>query len=119
MPLKITADRGRWSSDGGAQRWLPFSNPQADSLLENQRKSGTLTFDFEGALGKIHIKAGMMINAEYGRLTGELAVAKMLQRTKGSFHLDPREMKTEVTIHRPTTTVLMDVARTMDERGNG
>jgi len=95
-----------------------ISIPDILQLLENQRKSGTLTFDFEGAMGKIHIKAGMMINAEYGRLTGELAVAKMLQRTKGSFHLDPREMKTEVTIHRPTTTVLMDVARTIDERGN-
>ncbi len=95
-----------------------ISIPDILQLLENQRKSGTLTFDFDGAMGKIHIKAGMMINAEYGRLTGELAVAKMLQRTKGTFHLDPREMKTEVTIHRPTTTVLMDVARTMDERGN-
>jgi hypothetical protein len=95
-----------------------ISIPDILQLLENQRKSGTLTFDFDGAMGKIHIKAGMMVHAEYGRLTGELAVAKMLQRTKGSFHLDPREMKTEVTIHRPTTTVLMDVARTMDERGN-
>jgi hypothetical protein len=95
-----------------------ISIPDILQLLENQRKTGTLTFDFEGAMGKIHIRAGMMVHAEYGRLTGEIAVAKMLQRTKGTFHMDPRELKTEVTIHRPTTTVLMDVARTLDERGN-
>jgi len=101
---------------GGSLEDIPM--PDILQLLENQRKSGTLTFDFEGAMGKIHIRAGTMVHAEYGRLTGEIAVAKMLKRTKGSFHLDPREMKVEVTIHRPTTTVLMDVARTMDERGN-
>jgi hypothetical protein len=40
----------------------------------------------------------------------------MLGKVKGSFHLDPRDPKTEETIHRPTTTVLMDAARSMDEK---
>jgi hypothetical protein len=57
-----------------------------------------------------------MVHAEYGRLTGEMAVGKMVQRTEGSFHFDPREPRTEHSIHRPTTTVLMDLARSMDEK---
>ena len=86
-------------------------------LLETQRKTGTLTFDFEGAMGKIHMVQGAMVHAEYGKLTGELAVQKMLVRTQGTFHFDPREPRTDRSIHRPTTTVLMDAARSFDERG--
>jgi hypothetical protein len=94
-----------------------ISIPDMLQLLEVQKKGGTLTLDFEGAMGKIFLKNGMMVHAEYGKLTGELAVAKMLHKVKGSFHLDPREPITDATIHRPTTTVLMDVARSLDEKG--
>ncbi len=86
-------------------------------LMEGQRKNGTLTLDFEGAVGKVHIKDGMMIHAEYGKMTGEKAVHRMLAKTKGTFHFDPREHKVERTINRPTTSVLMDAAREMDEGG--
>lgn len=95
-----------------------ISIPDILQLLEVQKKTGTLSLDFEGAMGKIYLKVGMMVNAEYGKLNGEIAVAKMLNKVKGSFHLDPRDPRTEVTIHRPTTAVLMDCARSMDERGN-
>ena len=91
--------------------------PDILQLMEVQRKSGTLSLDFEGAVGKIFMLGGSMVHAEYGKLTGEIAVHKMLHKTKGSFHFDPREPKTEKTIHRPTTTVLMDAARNMDEKG--
>jgi hypothetical protein len=93
-----------------------ISIPDILQLLETQRKSGTLTLDFEGAVGKIFLRGGRMIHAEYGKITGEIAVHKMLGKVKGSFHLDPRDPKTEETIHRPTTTVLMDAARSMDEK---
>ena len=88
-------------------------------LLDTQRKTGTLSLDFEGALGKIHMIRGGMVHAEYGKLTGELAVQKILLRTSGTFHFDPREPKTERSIHRPTTTVLMDAARAFDEKAGG
>ncbi len=91
--------------------------PDILQLMEVQRKNGTLTLDFEGAVGKIFIVNGSMVNAEYGKLKGETAVYKMLAKSKGSFHFDPREPKTEVTINRPTTSVLMDAAREMDESG--
>lgn len=91
--------------------------PDILQLMEIQRKSGTLTLDFEGAVGKIFIANGAMVHAEYGKLRGEVAVYKMLAKSKGSFHFDPREPKTELTITRPTTSVLMDAAREMDESG--
>jgi hypothetical protein len=91
--------------------------PDILQLCELQRKSGTLSLDFEGALGRIFFRQGNMIHAEYGKLTGEIAVYKMLNKAKGSFHLDPREPKAEQSIMRPTTTVLMDAARYLDEKG--
>jgi hypothetical protein len=86
-------------------------------LMEIQRKNGTLTLDFEGAVGKIFIVGGSMVHAEYGKLKGETAVIKMMNKHKGSFHFDPREPQVERTITRPTTSVLMDAAREMDESG--
>ncbi|MND01362.1 hypothetical protein D3C83_203300 [compost metagenome] len=53
---------------------------------------------------------------ENGKLTGEMAVQKILLRVAGTFHFDPREPKTERSIHRATTTVLMDAARAFDEQ---
>jgi hypothetical protein len=91
--------------------------PDILQLCEVQRKSGTLTLDFEGAMGKIFFRHGMMVHAEYGKITGEIAVYKMLNKVKGTFHLDPREPRTDQSIHRPTTTVLMDAARYIDEKG--
>jgi hypothetical protein len=41
----------------------------------------------------------------------------MLAKTKGSFHFDPREPQVDHSINRPTTSVLMDAAREMDEGG--
>jgi len=86
-------------------------------LMEIQRKNGTLTLDFEGAVGRVHIKDGMMVHAEYGKFTGEKAVFRMLSKAKGSFHFDPREHNVSRTINRPTTSVLMDAAREIDEGG--
>lgn len=91
--------------------------PDILQLMEMQRKNGTVTLDFEGAVGKIYIVGGAMVHAEYGKLKGEAAVCKMLAKSKGSFHFDPREPKVETTITRPTTSVLMDAAREMDESG--
>ena len=91
--------------------------PDILQLMEMQRKSGTLSLDFEGAYGKIYLMNGSMVHAEYGKVKGEGAVGKMLGKTKGSFHFDPREPKVEVTITRPITSVLMYAAREMDESG--
>ncbi|MCK6480637.1 MAG: FHA domain-containing protein, partial [Planctomycetes bacterium] len=77
--------------------------PDILQLMEVQRKNGTLTLDFEGAVGKVYIKDGMMVHAEYGKITGEKAVHRMLGKAKGTFHFDPREPKVERTINRPTT----------------
>jgi hypothetical protein len=86
-------------------------------LLEMQRKSGTLSLDFEGAYGKIFVLGGNMIHAEYGKIAGETAIYKMLKIHKGSFHFDPREPRVAPTINRPTTSVLLDASREMDEGG--
>ena len=91
--------------------------PDILQMMEMQRKNGTLTLDFEGAVGKIYLMGGSMVHAEYGKLKGETAVYKMLAKSKGSFHFDPREPKVEVSINRPTTSILMDAAREMDESG--
>ena len=93
--------------------------PDILQLLETQRKSGTLSLDFGGAAGKIHMVGGMIVNADYGKLTGEIAVHRMLGKTKGTFHFDPRVPKVDQVIHRATTTVLMDAARALDEKGQG
>jgi hypothetical protein len=93
--------------------------PDILQLLETQRKSGTLSLDFGGAAGKIHMVGGMIVNADYGKLTGEIAVHRMLGKAKGTFHFDPRVPKVDQVIHRATTTVLMDAARALDEKGQG
>lgn len=94
-----------------------ISIPDILQLLEMQRKSGTLRLDFDGAYGKIYVIEGSMVHAEYGKFTGENAVFKMLKKHEGSFHFDPREPRVQSTINRPTTSVLLDASREMDEGG--
>ncbi|MHC4923786.1 MAG: DUF4388 domain-containing protein [Planctomycetota bacterium] len=89
--------------------------PDILQLCEIQRKDGTLTLDFEGAVGKIFLLQGKMVHAEYGKIKGENAVFKMLMKKKGSFHLDPRAPECETTMTRDTTSVLLDASREMDE----
>jgi len=90
--------------------------PDVLQLLEMQRKSGTLHLDFGGALGRIYLLGGNMIHAEYGKITGETAIYKMVPQSKGSFRFDPREPRVEPTIRRPTTSVLLDASRALDEK---
>ncbi len=92
-----------------------ISIPDILQLMEMQRKSGTLTLDFEGARGKIFLEGGNAIHAEYGKFTGESAIFRMLKIHAGSFHFDPREPKVAATIGRPTTSILLDASREMDE----
>src|SRR6187549_303269 len=57
--------------------------------------------------GKIHIRDGEVIHAEYGNATGELAVRKMLELRGGELETDDLT-STPVSVRRPLASVLLD-----------
>lgn len=64
--------------------------------------------------GKLHIRDGEVIHAEYGEATGELAVRKMLELRGGELETDDLT-STPVSVRRPLASVLLDALVALDE----
>jgi Domain of unknown function (DUF4388) len=68
--------------------------------------------------GKLHIRDGEVIHAEYGGATGELAVRKMLELRGGELETDSLT-STPVSVRRPLASVLLDALVSLDEEHEG
>lgn len=68
--------------------------------------------------GKLHIRDGEVIHAEYRDATGELAVRKMLELRGGELETDSLT-STPVSVRRPLASVLLDALVALDEQNGG
>lgn len=68
--------------------------------------------------GKLHIRDGEVIHAEYGDATGELAVRKMLELRGGELETDCL-LSTPISVRRPLASVLLDALVSLDEEHEG
>lgn len=68
--------------------------------------------------GRLHIRDGEVIHAEYGGATGELAVRKMLELRGGELETDNLG-STPVSVKRPLASVLLDALVSLDEEHQG
>src|SRR5690606_36334670 len=68
--------------------------------------------------GNLHIRDGEVIHAEYGDVTGEPAVRKILELRGGELETDSL-VSTPVSVRRPLASVLLDALVSLDEQQQG
>jgi len=97
-----------------------LSEMPPDELLQTlniTQKNGVLVFNLADGPAKIYFNDGEMIYAEYGKLTGIPAVAKIIQNQTGKFNFTPK-LPPEAAEMKPLGNfmgILMDALREMDE----
>jgi CheY-like chemotaxis protein len=83
--------------------------------LEMGRKSCALTFTNEKEKCEMYFVEGQVTHAEYGDLTGDKAVFKVLRWTSGNFQMDFEGKTTKQTTQLNTQGLLMEGLRLLDE----
>ncbi len=83
--------------------------------LEMGRKSCALTFTNENEKCEMYFVEGQVTHAEYGDLTGDKAVFKVLRWTSGNFQMDFEGKTTRQTTQLNTQGLLMEGLRLLDE----
>lgn len=81
------------------------------------RKSSVLDVTASNATGRIYICDGTIIHAEYGTVTGEPALARLLGLKGGEFRFAPFTPPAHQTIDGHWEALLMEAARVQDEEG--
>ncbi|GAB4195778.1 MAG: hypothetical protein OHK0013_02340 [Sandaracinaceae bacterium] len=85
--------------------------------IDVSRKSGVLELRSSQGHGTIEFRDGQILDAELGRLHGERAVYRLLLWNEGDFDIEFRPVRTEARITTPTTGLLMEGMRRVDEWG--
>ncbi len=88
-------------------------------LLGMNRRSGTLRVTTPTGAGEIRIEEGELTDASYHRLVGEKAFIRLLSQPMGRFSFVPGDPAGQRRITVPTSAVLMDAMRQLDELANG
>ncbi len=83
--------------------------------LEMGRKSCALTFTNEKEKCEMYFAEGQVTHAEYGALTGDEAVFKVLRWTGGNFQIDFEGKTSKQTTKLNTQGLLMEGLRLLDE----
>lgn len=83
--------------------------------LEMGRKSCALTFTNDSEKCEMYFVEGQVTHAEYGNLTGDQAVFKVLRWTGGNFQIDFEGKTTKQTTQLNTQGLLMEGLRLLDE----
>jgi CheY-like chemotaxis protein len=83
--------------------------------LEMGRKSGQLTLSNEGEKCEVFFSEGQVTHADYGGLTGDQAVFKVLRWTGGTFELNFEGKTTQQSTTLNTQGLLMEGLRLLDE----
>jgi pSer/pThr/pTyr-binding forkhead associated (FHA) protein len=88
-------------------------------MIETSRKTGVLTIKTDSTEGTFGILEGNIITASFGEFQGEQAVFEALKCTKGKFaFLLKPELTEPAQITLPTTMLLMEGCRLLDEANN-
>ncbi|WP_437831841.1 DUF4388 domain-containing protein [Sorangium sp. So ce1153] len=84
-------------------------------LLAMNRRSGVLGITTPAGAGELRISAGEVIDAVYRRLEGEKALYRLLGERDGHFAFSPGEPTSARRIIAPTSRLLMEALRQVDE----
>jgi len=84
-------------------------------LLGANRRSGTLSIVTPSGAGEIRMMDGEVVDAVYRRVDGEKAVIRLLGEGEGSFAFAGGSPPTLRRIERPSSALLMDGVRQLDE----
>jgi two-component system OmpR family response regulator len=89
------------------------------TILDMERRSGVLLLHRAGEIGRLWLCDGRVIRArmEHTRLTGRAAVFDLFGWEDGRFEFTQSEVEDNDEIAMPTTHLLMEAARRMDEAG--
>jgi two-component system OmpR family response regulator len=90
------------------------------TVLDMERRSGFLLIRRGRELGKLWLRAGRVIRARIegsAKLAGKIAVYDLLAWGEGRFELDSADVEGADELDTPTTHLLMEAARRMDEGG--
>lgn len=84
-------------------------------LLAMNRRSGALGITTPSGAGELRLSAGEVIDAVYRRLEGEKALYRLLGERDGQFAFSPGEPTSVRRIMAPTSRLLMEALRQVDE----
>ncbi|WP_438025305.1 DUF4388 domain-containing protein [Sorangium sp. So ce233] len=84
-------------------------------LLAMNRRSGVLGITTPAGAGELRLSAGEVIDAVYRRLEGEKALYRLLGERDGQFAFSPGEPTSVRRIIAPTSRLLMEALRQVDE----
>jgi DNA-binding response OmpR family regulator len=85
------------------------------TLLEMERKSGVLRLEGDQGEAEMHVRDGRIVHANAGDKTNQQAVYATLGWEGGRFVFDPQPVTRDDEIQTPTTYLLMEGMRLLDE----
>ena len=85
--------------------------------IDVSRKSGVLELRSNQGRGTITFRDGQILDAELGPVHAERAVYRLLLWSEGDFDIEFRPVRSEPNIQTPTTGLLMEGMRRVDEWG--
>ncbi len=85
-------------------------------IIQMGNKDGTLIIEHpSGEKAYIFVEKSIVVHAECGGETGDLAIAKIFGWNKGKFRFEVGQKTEKKTINMPIPTLIMEVARKIDE----
>jgi pSer/pThr/pTyr-binding forkhead associated (FHA) protein len=84
-------------------------------LIDFNKKTGTLEVKSGDRVGAFHFKKGQLIHGEFHQTKGVLSVARILSLHEGQFGFQVGTPDCERTIFEPTSKVLLNALRRLDE----
>lgn len=84
-------------------------------MLEIGKKSARIDLTTDGLKGTLHVHDGQVVHATANAQTGEAAVVAMCRKKEGFFRIHYEKEPCERNVHRPTTFVLLEAMRQIDE----
>jgi len=85
------------------------------TLLEMERKSGVLRLEGDAGEAEMHVRDGRIVFASAGNTTNKQAVYATLAWAGGRFAFEPQPVTRDDEIQTPTTYLLMEGMRLLDE----
>jgi len=84
-------------------------------LIDFNKKSGTLEIESGERLGVFFFRGGQILHGEYHNTKGMIALSRILQLKSGTFHFHTDLPDIDQTIFEPTSKVLLNAIRRLDE----
>jgi response regulator RpfG family c-di-GMP phosphodiesterase len=106
----------RQPAQGIAGSLTQMGLPELAQILDQGRKTGRLTLESVTRRGEVHFKAGRVVHAICGELSGPAAFYDLLGLGEGSFELDPGFVPTAQTIDASTESLILEGLRRLDEQ---